>query len=197
MSQLAPLFQTFAINLALIIVLSYGVGAIAGYTGVRWRRGRQVANGALFAVLAILCMAFPMELVPGVIADQRNLVVFFAGPFGGPIPALIASVSAGLYRLHIGGIGAFAGTGGILTSGLLGILVAHWWGRLDTVPKAAFAGLFVLVATLPWFLVIDGIEFGLNLIGQIALPFAIFYVAASIVLAGLLTADFRRRQTEA
>ena len=196
MSQLAPLFQTFAINLALIIVLSYGVGAITAHIGVRWRQGIQIANGALFAALAILCMIFPMELVPGVIADQRNLVVFFAGPFGGPIAALIASAAAGLYRLYVGGIGAYAGLGGILTSALLGVLIARWWGRLDSVPKAAVAGVIVLAATLPWFLIIDGVEFGLTLIGQIALPFAIFYVCSSIVLSGLLTADFRRRETE-
>ncbi|MDA0703363.1 MAG: ATP-binding protein [Proteobacteria bacterium] len=197
MAQLAPLFQTFAVNLALVIVLSFGVGAVTRYFGVRWRRGLAVANGALFALLAILCMIFPMELVPGVLADQRNLVVFFAGVFGGPVTAAIASAAAGLFRLHIGGIGAFAGIGGILTSALFGVLVARWWGRLDSAFKAAVAGLIVLAATLPWFLVIDGIDFGLSLIAQIALPFAIFYVGASVVLAWLLTADRRRRETEA
>lgn len=197
MAQLTPLFQTFAVNLALVIALSYGVGAITRNIGERWRRRVPIANGALFGILAILCMIFPMQLVPGVIADQRNLVVFFAGAFGGPVAAAIAAGAAGLYRFEIGGIGAYAGMGGIFTSALFGVLVARWWGPLDSVPKAAAAGLIVLVATLPWFLIIDGIEFGLDLIGQIALPFGIFYVGAAIVLAGLLTADMRRRETEA
>lgn len=197
MAQFPSLLQTFAVNLALVIVLSYGVGIITRTFGVRWRRGLAVANGILFAVLAILCMMFPMELVPGVIADQRNLVVFFAGAFGGPISGAIAGAAAGLFRLDIGGIGALAGTGGILTSAVFGVLVGRWWGHLDTVPKSAAAGVVVLVSTLPWFLFIDGIAFGLNIIGQIALPFGIFYIGASIVLAGLLTADTRRRETEA
>ena len=188
-------FQAFATNIALALILAFGVRvAAARLDGGRPRAG-AAAKGALFGGAAVLCMAFPIEVAPGVIVDLRSLMVFLAGPFGGPLASLVAGALAGAYRLYLGGLGMAAGTGAVVTAAALGALAAWRVGRLDSLAKEVAAGASLLL-TLPWFLAIDGIAFGVTLLETLALPYAVFYVGGTVLLSQILMIDIRRQEAE-
>jgi PAS domain S-box-containing protein len=190
------LLLRFTESLGLLVVLIFGVGFAFEYLGPRWPRALPVVNGLLFGALAVLFMNLPMQLEPGLIFDLRNLVVFLAGPFGGPLAAGIAGSLAGAYRLYLGGAGAFSGFGGILTAAAFGALVGWRYGRLDGWKPALLAGLGLFVFCMPWFLAVGDLAHGWSLIERFALPYAVFYIGGTMVISGLFMAFWRHRAAE-
>ncbi len=186
---------TFAVNIAFAIALAYALSVMTDRIDARWQRIHQAIAGILFGLLAVLCMEAPFEIRPGVLADLRNLMVFFAGPFGGPLAAGIAGAVAGAYRLYLGGLGALPGTGAILTAAALGAMIGWKYGRLKGW-SAALGGVALFVATVPWFLAVGDLAAGWAVVQQVALPYLLFYVGGSVLLSGILMTDLRRREAE-
>ncbi|MGQ9365883.1 ATP-binding protein [Azospirillum sp. A39] len=81
----------------------------------------QAVYGALFAATALLAMAAPITLAPGVFIDGRNTLVGLAGPFGGPLAGALSGAGVAAYRLHLGGVGAAPGAAAALASAVAGI----------------------------------------------------------------------------
>jgi len=180
----------------LAIVLGYGLRTIVLQIGPDQRLAAQALTGLAFGLLAVLWMQLPFEVRPGVLVDLRNLAVFLAGPFGGGIAALVAGVLTGAYRLYLGGEGALAGTGSILTAAALGWLIGLRWGRPQTWRAAGLAGLALFAGTIPWFLAIPGQEPGWRLVLAVAAPYAVFYTGGAMLLSGLLNSEQRRQRAE-
>ena len=193
MHLLLELLLTFAQHIALAIVLAYTLGTVALRVGSQHRLASQALTGLIFGLLAVLWMQLPFEVRPGVLVDLRNLAVLLAGPFGGGFAALVAGVLAGGYRLYLGGEGALAGTGSVLTAAAISCVIAWRYGRLETWRAAGLAGLALFVFTLPWFLAIGSPAFGWRLVQLVAGPYAIFYIGGAILLSALLMSEQRRR----
>jgi PAS domain S-box-containing protein len=186
------LLLLFTQSIALAIVLAYGLRTVALRIGPGHRFTSQALSGLIFGLLAVLWMQLPLEIRPGVLVDLRNLAVFLAGPFGGGPAALVAGALAGGYRLYLGGEGALAGTGSVLTAAVLGCLIGLRYGRLETWRTAGLAGLALFVTTIPWFFAIGGPASGWPLVQVVALPYAVFYIGGAILLSGLLTSEQHR-----
>ncbi len=190
------LLLQFFENIGLAVVLTYGLGLIADRISPQRPQLLQAAKGLLFLLLAILCMELPLEIQPGVRVDLRNLMVFLAGPFGGPLAGLFAGAFAGAYRLYLGGSGAVAGTGSILTAAILGSFIGWKYGRLATWKMAAAGGTALFVIGMPWFLAIGDLSLGLSLLKRLTLPYALFYIPGAVLLSALLMSGHRRREAE-
>ena len=90
---------------------------------LRWLKGpaKERAFGAFMGAGAILAMMMPYEYAPGLIIDVRSALVATAGFFGGPLAGAIAAAAAGVYRLFLGGVGAWPGAFGIGMAALVGL----------------------------------------------------------------------------
>lgn len=95
---------------------------------------RPRAMGVLFGLGAVAAMLTPLEPHPGVMLDLRAVPIALAGPFGGPLAAVLAAIPAGAYRLAIGGSSVIGGLLAVLVPLGLGVAIALW--PLDRGPGA-------------------------------------------------------------
>ncbi len=119
------IFTTLLYNAALLLALGFLYSLIARHWE-RERRTGQVYKGLLFGLVALAVMANPVHLMPGVVFDTRSVVLSIAGMFGGPISALIAVAMACIYRIWMGGLGAFTGVLVACVSGAFGVAYYFW-----------------------------------------------------------------------
>jgi PAS domain S-box-containing protein len=179
-------------NVALLLSLTLLYSVIRP----RWRHApafvRSVVPGMLFGMIAIIGMHAPIVVVPGVIADGRVIPVVLAGPFGGRGAALTAAVLASAYRIALGGAGAMAGAGTILTAGLIGA----WLGRPGARklgPMGFLAlGLVLDASALAWSLALPGTTLARQVLGAALVPVGLFLPLGTLFLGALLTHEERR-----
>ncbi|WP_416896718.1 MAG: ATP-binding protein [Minwuia sp.] len=193
-SAVWSLSEAFLQNLALLVVLTYVFGLISSHLRPASDVVRQLVMGALFAAAAIACMNMPLEPQPGLLLDQRGLMLLFAWPFGGPVAALFAGAATGAYRIYLGGIGMWPGLGAIVATVALGWMMTRWGGGLRTTRSAVIGGLLLCPAILPWFLGVGELSHGFSLMVKYAPAYLVSYVAGSVLLSGLLMIDQRRRE---
>lgn len=150
----------------------------------------QILFGVIFGGATLLGMMTPMQFKPGVIFDGRSVLLSMAGLFGGLIPALIATIIAGGFRLWLGGVGAWTGAGVIATSAGLGVLYhAFLRKRPDTLtPLYLYAfGVFVHIFMLLWMLTLPW-PLAWGVLEKISLPVMLIFPVASLIV-GVMLAD--------
>ncbi len=161
MSNLDGLGADLVVNLALLICLTFVYAALRRWLPADRTAAASAVIGVWFGAIALLGMMMPVHLAPGVFVDGRHVVVALAAPFGGWLAALVAAGLAGAYRLYLGGAGALAGTGLIITAALLGIL-AHRLKpeRTDRsiLPYCLLLGLALGAASLLWAFAVPGLR---------------------------------------
>ena len=178
-------------NVALLLSLTLLYSVIRPF----WRGApaavQALAPGALFGLIAVVGMHAPIVVGPGVIADGRMIPVVLAGPFGGPGAAIVAAVIAGLYRVMLGGAGAAAGVGTILTAGLLGAWLGRRRRRDLGLIGFVVLGLVLDAATLLWSLVLPD-ALARQVLGAALVPVGLFLPMGTLFLGALLTHEERR-----
>jgi len=158
--------------------------------------GRRAGLGLLMGLGAVAMMSLPVVVRPGLFLDLRVSLIAQAALFGGPVGALVAVVTAGAYRVFLGGAGVVAGLVLIGLAAVMGLAV-HALTRGQPVRQldVVLLGLGALFVSFVTLLLIPTamIETALpNLL--VAVP-AIAFLAT--LLAGLaMVADERRRRTE-
>jgi PAS domain S-box-containing protein len=196
MTAIWSLSEAFLKNLALLIVLAYGLSLVWSARIAGPSLLRQCLCGVIFSVATVACMNMPLEPQPGLLLDQRGLILLFAASFGGPWAAILAGGVTGAYRIHLGGIGMWAGLGALFCTVILSLIVARQWGRLRSAGSAAVAGVLLTAVTIPWFFAVAGWDRGIGFIQQYGPVYLVFYVAGAVTLSGILMIDRRRRESE-
>jgi PAS domain S-box-containing protein len=190
-SWLTGLAQNIALLLALTLL----------YSVVRpmWSRASEHVQplfaGALFGLISIAGMHTPITVAPGVIADARVIPVLLAGPFGGPRAAIVAAAVASAYRWWLGGAGAMAGVGTIVTAGLMGVVVgARWHGRERYLQPFTFVllGLALDATLLAWAVALPSPGLAREVLATAVVPVGLFVPAGTVVLGTLLVNESRR-----
>ncbi len=74
-------------------------------------------------------MMMPFEYSEGIILDGRSVIMTLSGFWGGGLTTLVSFVFAESYRLYVGGVGQWVGTGIILLSGLAGLIFRHIYNQ--------------------------------------------------------------------
>ncbi len=182
-------------NLALLLSLTLLYSVIRPYSAKVPRVVRQIVSGLLFGLIAITAMHTPFIIAPGVIADARYVPILLAGPFGGPGATLTAAALAAADRAWLGGMGGAAGIGTIVTTGLLGVMVARWWRRREPRrPALAFIalGLALDAIVLAWSAALPDRELAQRVLSAAAVPVGLFLPFGTLVLGMLLVHESRR-----
>ncbi|CAO3441642.1 hypothetical protein [Azospirillum argentinense] len=115
----------------------------------------NVLLGLMFGGVAVLGMADPVRVAPGLFIDARNVIVGLAGPFGGPLAGAAAAAVSGAFRVWMGGPGAVAGVTSLAGAGLIGILAAaaaRRSGRFGTAHLTVLALLVTVMAPFSFLL---------------------------------------------
>jgi LytS/YehU family sensor histidine kinase len=85
----------------------------------------KLISGLFLGLVSVGVMMNPWELVPGVIFDSRSVLLSVGGLFLGLAPMLVAGLIASVYRILIGGDGAFTGVAVIVSSCAIGVIWAY------------------------------------------------------------------------
>jgi len=170
-------------NVALLIALAVGLRLLA-------RRFRQpfayaLTVGLLFGLVGVVAMMTPMRFAPGVLIDGRSMVLALTGLFGGPLAAAAAVLVTTVYRLIVGGAGAFVGVLIILESAAVGTAL-HIIGRRDrkwlSVPRLWLAGLLVHAVMVLLLLLLPE-DLGPAAVRQVGPTIIVFYPLAFVLLS--------------
>ncbi len=153
--------------------------------------GWDFARGVLLGVLVVGVMSNSWQPLPGILIDARAILLSVGGMFLGWLPALVAVLIAGAYRLFIGGAGALVGTIWVVTAGALGVVWIHWrkkpaW-QLSTGEFFLF-GLVVQILLLLMILLLPRPLIG-PVYAQVVLPILTIFPVATVLLAKLLAAQ--------
>ncbi|TWA86324.1 PAS domain S-box-containing protein [Azospirillum brasilense] len=115
----------------------------------------NVLLGLMFGAVAVLGMADPVRVAPGLFIDARNVMVGLAGPFGGPLAGAAAALVSAAFRFWMGGPGAVAGVTSLVGAGVIGMLVgaaARRSGRFGNRHLTALALLVTVMAPFSFLL---------------------------------------------
>ena len=107
---------------AALLIASTIFYQVSTYIKETYDQSSEVFDAFLFGIIGILIMSFPLVPSPGLYIDTRSILVgLIAYIFGGKTSYFLMT-SLILYRLVLGGDGAFIGIVIIVSSGLLGFL---------------------------------------------------------------------------
>src|SRR5690349_6809175 len=105
------------VSLIALVVGGYATVKRGAFMPVRLH---PLAVGIVFGIGAILALALRIEVMPGVYVDGRNIMTSLVVVFGGPVAAGITLAITILYRIWLGGGGAFAGSVAAVSAAALG-----------------------------------------------------------------------------
>ncbi|MDQ2105044.1 ATP-binding protein, partial [Azospirillum isscasi] len=187
----------------LLLGLAQNIGMFAVvvvvFLQIRARPGRMpvpVVNallGLLFGGVAVLGMADPVRVAPGLFIDARNVMVGLAGPFGGPLAGATSALLAGAFRVWLGGPGAAAGVASIAGAALIGILVgmaARRHGRFGNRHLTALALLVTVMAPFSFLLLPPDMAY--RLIDAALVPISVGNFIGTLALGTFLRKEQQR-----
>jgi PAS domain S-box-containing protein len=182
-------------NVGLLLSLLVLHGAMRRYTTRGSAIGSSLANGVLFGLVAIVGMHVPISVASGVIADARYIPLALAGSFGGFGTAAVAGTLAGTYRVWLGGVGAAAGVGLIVTAVLLGAVLS--WrrgGRSDLLRLRDFLmlGIALDASGLAWALALPSGGLAREVLAVVVLPVGLLLPLGTVAVGTLLVQQVRR-----
>lgn len=110
-------------------------GIVVAYTLLRQStmalpaRAQRAVLGVVLGLGAVMAMSLPVELMPGIRVDARNVPLILAAPFGGIEAAIIAAGIAAVWRFWLGGSGMIAGLAYVAFAAVSGIIFCLWLKR--------------------------------------------------------------------
>ena len=130
--------------------------------------------GLAFGLVAMFQMNAPIEMVPGVILDMRNVPVALAGAFLGWRGALVCVAIAAATRFSIGGVGMPSG----IAAMMIACAIGYVWNYYTMRAKRRGIMLLMVLATLV----------NSHMLGALLLPWDVciaFFATAALPMAAL------------
>ncbi len=144
----------------------------------------SIWSGILFGVTGVLGMMMPLTFAPGIIYDGRSIILSVSGLFGGPVTAVIAAVVSSIYRLILGGGGAWVGVSVCISSAAIGVGLYYLRQRKRvqmSIPVLWLFGLLVHITMLCIQLALPN-QAGLAVWRNIGLPIIILFPIATVLV---------------
>ncbi len=189
----------FAVKLVLNITLIISLSVIYNFiTSIRNKYGRreQLVTGILFGIICIAGMSIPVVLAPGLIFDGRSIIISIAALFTGPLSGITAALIAISYRISLGGPGTLMGVL-VITESLAAGTLFHYLKKNNSwvikIPGLLLFGFIVhvLMVLLTYTLPAD---LRTTALITIALPVLSLYPAATVIVAGILLEQDKKRR---
>ena len=151
----------------------------------------KIMIGAIVSIIVIFVMSSPFEIADGVVLDTRSILISLAALFFGPIPAIMAILSASSLRIYQGGAGALTGVLVIVSSGVIGYLFRKYRFTVIRDRKAYrllevyIFGLVVHLVMLLMFLSLPA-EIRVPILKDISLYVLLIYPIVTVVYSALM-----------
>ncbi len=142
---------------------------------------REATNGVLLGIIGIAVMLTAFQLYPGIFFDTRSVVLCLGALFFGTVPALVAVLLTGGFRLLMGGSGTAMGVAVIVLSAAIGLAWRHIRGRrLETLTltELYLFGVTVHLGMLACIFLLPG-HLRWAVFSTIALPIMVIYPVAT------------------
>ncbi len=188
---LTGLINNTALLLALAVLYDTFFLTPQAYT-----RRMQVVAGCFIGVIGIAVMLSPWTLTEGLIFDTRSILLSTAGLFFGLIPAVIAALMTGVFRLAQGGVGVWMGVSVIVASTAIGLGWRYYArnrqmgvGELYVFGLTVHAAMIMLMLVLPLPIAKQTIE-------TLGFPVLVIYPIGTVLLGVMLMRQQSRKETE-
>lgn len=175
-------------NLAILLALSF----IFLFISERWTNRplvRKISIALLFSLVSVVAMLTTFVLEPGVVFDGRSVVISIGSLFGGWLTAVFTVITASLFRLHMGGGGAWPGVGVITASALIGLAYRYLRKSNPRLEKPVFLYIFGVIVHVVMLLIM--LTLPANAVTQffnkISIWVIIFFPIATLLLGTLLS----------
>ncbi|MFA5007233.1 MAG: HD domain-containing phosphohydrolase [Candidatus Izemoplasmatales bacterium] len=171
-------------NAILLFALVFVYG-IVNFRMLKRRLIGEIVTGLIVGAFAILVIMNPWEMESGLIFDARSVLLSVSSAFFGWIPAVIAGAIAAAYRIWLGGDGVYAGVLTVVVSVAMGLL----WQRFRSHRKGIRYGYEFLAFGFLNHVLVIGCQLAIpwpkafTVIGNIWLPFLVFYPILTAILA--------------
>jgi PAS domain S-box-containing protein len=184
----SPLIE-LTYNLAILVAMC----AMSGFIRQRCedKVWGAIFQGVLFGAAAVIGMMRSLILGPGLIFDGRSVVISLCGLFFGPLAVGVSGGMAALYRITLGGDGAYMGVLVIASSALLGFVFHCRWKRKEiplTAGRLFSLGLLVHVVMILLMFTLPAGK-GLDTIKRLGLPILLTYPLATLIIGMLLSSQ--------
>ncbi len=151
-----PIWQVLIGNLT-SVALIISLWAHISYKFYRLsKRQLKLYFGITLGICVITSMLLSVPLMPGLFFDLRVSLLLISAVFGGPISIAVTAVSAAIFRLCLGGIGATPALIGIGLTTVAGLIIHYGFRRFifrsaGLIPLALFSAVFsvALLGMLP------------------------------------------------
>jgi PAS domain S-box-containing protein len=155
----------------------------------------QILMGILYSFFVVIVMNNPLHFTEGVIFDCRSIILSITGLFGGPLPAVMAAITAASFRISQGGGGALMGVLVIISSSAIGVLYFYLRRKrpnmVNNINLLLFGFIVHAVMVLLMFTLPKNVIW--NALSNIALPVIILFPIGTL-LVGRLYLEFEYRK---
>ncbi|MDD3052013.1 MAG: LytS/YhcK type 5TM receptor domain-containing protein, partial [Candidatus Cloacimonetes bacterium] len=83
---------------------------------------KEILLGLIAGIIGIIIIHTALELEEGVFFDSRSVLLSISGLFFSPVITVIAVIVTSIFRIYLGGAGAFTGVLIIITTSSVGLL---------------------------------------------------------------------------
>ena len=164
----------------------------------RLRVTSSVLIGVAFALMGMAGMTRPVEIIPGIMFDARNVDIALSAFLGGPISAAITTAGVGILRATMGGAGA---PPGITAMVMAAIFCSLLWAYIHVDPKARLKYRVIVLGAALTALSPPAATYMLGLDWQIIQKILTYHVptdfAGVLLLGYLYTREQKRRWANA
>lgn len=149
---------------------------------------KKILTGFIIGFMGIVLMMTPWKMLPGIVFDTRSVLLSFTGLFFGFVPAMVAVIMTGLFRVLVGGDGVWMGIFVIITSGAIGLVwnkLRPFWKTKHYVYELISLGYAVHFVMLGCTLFLPSDQ-RLNTLKTIIIPLLTIYPAGTLLLGILM-----------
>ena len=189
------LIKSLGLNIALLISLTAIYRYTLSHSNTLKNHQLSVINGCLFGTVGVVGMLVPVHVMPGVILDGRVVVVALAGAFTGGLSALVAAIPVSLYRLYVGGIGAWPGVGAVVVGAVAGTLFYRQYRQSIKITNLIVLGVVLALQGLLWVFALPT-NLQMTSFLKFWFPVGIAYPAGTVFLGLLLIREKRQHTLE-
>lgn len=175
----------------LILVIVYEVSTIFLR---KFKNQHWIIRGLLIGFIGIIIMSFPYEFSSGLVFDTRSILISATALIFSTGTLIISAVMMIIYRIYMGGIGAFTGVLVISSTALIGYLWKkhilnrfqnHKWLSIYILGIISHLAMLLCMFTLPY-------DIAIRTLNDISFPVMIIYPIVTVLLTLLLLSQITR-----